>query len=160
MSYLLDTVALIRHFTGEGKIGAAASRILDGVEETDTILVVSAVSLMEVLYLAEKHRISIDLAATLRIMGASSQYMVVDLNAEILTVAESVAFPELHDRLILASAKWLGIPIISSDRDFMDDFPPRTARNTRSGSRVSSSSAMCFARCIGFHLLAGSESSA
>lgn len=71
MSYLLDTVALIRHFTGEGKIGATASRILDSVEDTDTILVVSAVSLMEVLYLAEKHRIKIDLGATLRIIGAS-----------------------------------------------------------------------------------------
>lgn len=118
MSYLLDTVALVRHFTGEGRVGRAASRILDDTDDGDTILVISVVSLMEVLYLAEKHRIAVNLAETLDKIGASSRYMVVDLNPEILQVAESIVFPELHDRLILASAKWLEIPVISSDRDF------------------------------------------
>jgi len=117
MSYLLDTVAIVRHFTGEGRIGKAAAQILDGADDNDTVLAVSVVSLMEILYLAEKHRIAVNLAETLRMIRASSRYMVVDLNAEILQVAESIVFPELHDRLILASAKWLEIPIISSDRE-------------------------------------------
>jgi len=46
------------------------------------------------------------------------QYIIADLTPDILKVAETVEFYELHDRLILATAKWLGIQIISSDSEF------------------------------------------
>jgi predicted nucleic acid-binding protein len=35
-----------------------------------------------------------------------------------LLTATSIDFYELHDRIILATAKWLDIPIISSDKEF------------------------------------------
>ena len=44
----------------------------------------------------------------------------VDLTVEVLQVAEAVVFYELHDRLILATAKWLGIKILSSDSKFKE----------------------------------------
>jgi predicted nucleic acid-binding protein len=116
--YLLDTVAVVRHFTGFGKIGRSASAILDGIEDTDDFLVISVVSLMEIMYLAEKNRIRLSLRAALRTINTSSSYLVLSLNPEILKVAEEIAFPELHDRLILASAKWLGVPVLSSDAEF------------------------------------------
>ncbi len=115
MKYLLDTVALIRHFTGKGKIGHKASGIIDNSENS---LVISVISLMEVMYLSEKHRIEINLTDTLDKIELSSRYIITDLNPDILKVAESVDFYELHDRLILSSAKWLGIKIISSDGKF------------------------------------------
>jgi predicted nucleic acid-binding protein len=118
MQYLLDTVALVRHFTGKGKIGQEASRILNAIEDSDDSLVVSVISLMEVMYLAEKNRIEISLAASLDVIESSSKYTIVDLSPDILRVAETVEFYELHDRLILATAKWLGIKIISSDSAF------------------------------------------
>lgn len=118
MQYLLDTVALIRHFTGKGKIGKDASRILDAIANSDDSLFVSAVSLMEVMYLAEKNRIEISLAETLDMIESSSKYTILDLSPDILRVAETVEFSELHDRLILATAKWLGIKVISSDGEF------------------------------------------
>jgi predicted nucleic acid-binding protein len=40
------------------------------------------------------------------------------LSPDILRVAETIEFHELHDRLILATAKWLGVKIISSDSEF------------------------------------------
>jgi len=60
--YLLDTVALVRHFTGKGKIGDKAAHILDTIEDTENEnkFVISVISLMEVMYLAEKNRIEID----------------------------------------------------------------------------------------------------
>ncbi len=120
MQYLLDTVALIRHFTGRGRIGPTASLILDSVEDSGDSLVISVISLMEIMYLSEKNRIEINLAETLDITDSSSDYIITDLNPDILKVAETVDFRELHDRLILAAAKWLGIKIISSDGEFDD----------------------------------------
>lgn len=65
MRYLLDTVALVWHFTGSGKIGKKAARLLDTAGEGEHEFVISVISLMEVMYLAEKNRIEINLAETL-----------------------------------------------------------------------------------------------
>jgi len=118
--YLLDTVALVRHFTGKGKIGERASHILDSIEDNENKneFVISVISLMEVMYLAEKNRIEINLSKTIDVIESSSKYTIANLNPDILRVAESTDFYELHDRLILATAKWLGIKIISSDGKF------------------------------------------
>lgn len=115
MKYLLDTVTIVRHFSDIGRIGRKALKILN---EPDNDFFISVVSLMEILYLSEKHRIEIDLAETLNKIESSSLYSVVDLTPEILKIAEKTPFKELHDRLILSTAKWLEIPIISSDEEF------------------------------------------
>ena len=59
MEYLADTVAIIRHFSGTGRIGRAARLVLEGVEKGENNLFLSSVSLVEILYLAEKKRIGI-----------------------------------------------------------------------------------------------------
>ena len=118
MQYLLDTVTIVRHFTETGQIGRAAASILDTIEACDNLLIISVISLMEIMYLAEKNRITLSLAETLKRIESSSKYMIINLSPDILRVAETITFPELHDRLLLATAKWLDIPIISSDRAF------------------------------------------
>ena len=115
MKYLLDTVTLVRHFASTGHIGTTALEILN---EFDNHFFISVVSLMEIMYLSEKHRIEIDLTETLTKIESSSLYSVVDLTPEIMKVAEETPFNELHDRLILSTARWLEIPIISSDKNF------------------------------------------
>ena len=119
MNYLLDTVTLVRHFTAQGKIGKQAALILDTIENNRVDkLSISVISLMEIMYLAEKKRIAIDLQETLDLTKDSNRYNIINLTPEILITAESINFYELHDRLILATAKWLDIPIISSDSLF------------------------------------------
>jgi len=115
MQYLLDTVTIVRHFTEIGKLGNKAQEILNGTENT---YVISVVSLMEILYLSEKRRIDIDLKETLNRIELSSLYGIADLTPDILRVANDLIFYELHDRLILSTAKWLDVPIISSDDKF------------------------------------------
>ena len=115
MKYLLDTVTLVRHFTKSGEIGKRAKNILKKSENT---FILSVVSLMEILYLSEKHRIRIDLNKTIKRIEASSKYSVADLTSDVIIVAKDVAFYELHDRLILSTAKYLDIPIISCDKKF------------------------------------------
>lgn len=93
---------------------------MDAIEDegNEDELIVSVISLMEVMYLAEKERIDIGLSETLDDIRASSKYSIANLTPEILVVAETIAFYELHDRLILATAKWLDISVISSDERF------------------------------------------
>ncbi len=58
--FLLDTVAIIRHFSGQGIIGKKAVYILERLDETDNVLIISIISLMEIMYLVEKNRIDIN----------------------------------------------------------------------------------------------------
>ncbi|KPA14146.1 twitching motility protein PilT, partial [Candidatus Magnetomorum sp. HK-1] len=118
MKFLLDTVALIRHFSCEGRIGKKASLILENIEQSNDSLIISVVSLMEILYLSEKNRIPIDLNDTLIKINASAKYTIINLSPEVLKVASITKFYELHDRLIVSTAKWLNIAIISSDKRF------------------------------------------
>jgi PIN domain nuclease of toxin-antitoxin system len=120
MQYLLDTVAIIRHFSDKGRIGYTATNILDHIEKNDDFLVISVISLMEIMYLFEKNRITIDLESTLERIQASSKYGIINLSPEILSVSKTIEFYELHDRLILGTAKWLDIPILSSDHKFSE----------------------------------------
>lgn len=59
------------------------------------------------MYLSEKHRIGLDLTETLNRIEESTIYNIVNLTPEILKVAGITPFKELHDRLILSTAKWL-----------------------------------------------------
>ena len=116
MDYLADTVTVIRHFSGVGRIGKKARSILEGVEEGDHHLFLSTISLVEILYLSEKNRIRINLGETLDIINDSANYSIVDLTTEIVKSAEKIAFPDIFDRLIISTAKYFNAPILTSDR--------------------------------------------
>ncbi len=116
MDYLADTVTIIRHFSGTGRIGRKARTILEGVEKGDHHLFLSTVSLVEILYLSEKKRIMINLGESLDIIDDSANYSIVDLTTEIVKFAEKIDFPEIFDRLIISTARYLGVHILTSDR--------------------------------------------
>lgn len=61
MNYLADTVTIVRHFSGAGRIGLAARLFLEGVKSGENYLFFSTLSLVEIFYLSEKKRIGIDL---------------------------------------------------------------------------------------------------
>lgn len=115
MKYLADTVTIIRHFAKTGKIGKKAKVILDGAEKGRHHIFISVISLVEIMFLSQKMRIKINLRETLEIINNSANYSVVDLNSHIVTVAETIKFPELFDRLILATAKYFGVSMLTPD---------------------------------------------
>jgi len=81
----------------------------------DTIIIIPAIALMEILYLFEKSRIKIDLIQTEELLK-SKNYQCEPLSLEILkTAADIDDIPELHDRMIAATARHLDIPLITND---------------------------------------------
>lgn len=117
MKYLLDTVTIVRYFAQTGSLGLQARSIL---ENNHHEFIISVISLAEIMYLSEKNRIAVDLHQTLELIEKTNNYTIIDLNPDILKVAAHLSFYELHDRLILATAKWLEIPILSSDKRFLN----------------------------------------
>ncbi len=79
MDYLVDTVALVRHLRGGRKIGTRARQILREADAGERIVAISAVTLMEILYLSESRRIPIDLDAVRRLLKRSINYCIVPI---------------------------------------------------------------------------------
>lgn len=118
MEYLLDTVSLVRYLADSGKISVKVRSIFERAEQGEHKFIISTISLMEILYLSEKNRISIELDKVIEKIRASTMYNVVSLSPEIVITAKNIEFYELHDRMILATAKYLDVPIISPDEKF------------------------------------------
>lgn len=116
MNYLADTVALVRHMRGCNRLGAQANHIFQQADAGGLTIFIAGVSLMEILYLSEKRRIPINLADIQTLLSGSQNYQVIPVGLEAVVMAASVDdVPELHDRLILATAKLLEVPIITND---------------------------------------------
>ena len=69
------------------------------------------------MYLSQKMRIKINLKETLKIINNSANYSIADLNPQVVILAEGTGFLELFDRLILATAKHLGVPMLTPDEE-------------------------------------------
>lgn len=116
MEYLADTVALILHLAQEPRIGKEAQQILSQADQGKHRIFVSCISFMEILYLSEKKRISIDLKSILQFVESVDNYQEVPITGQIVAIAHTIDdVPELHDRIIAASAKYLDVPILTSD---------------------------------------------
>lgn len=114
-NYVTDTQALIKFMMGKRVINEQCHQAFLAADRGENIIIIPAVALMEVLYLFEKNRIKIDLIQTEDLLK-SKNYQFEPLSLEILkTASEITDIPELHDRLITATARYFNIPLITND---------------------------------------------
>lgn len=120
MQYLADTVAVIRHFASVGKIGKAAKSILQDADNGKNKILISIISMVEILYLSERNRIPLNLEEVKRKLLHLDNYEIIDLDLDIVETAKTVQGLELHDRLIVSTALSLNVPVLTSDQIITD----------------------------------------
>ncbi|MCW5924397.1 MAG: PIN domain-containing protein [Saprospiraceae bacterium] len=77
---------------------------------------IPAMVLAEVGYLAERKRISATVADVSKLVSTNQNFHFQELSADIVSLAFQIPdIPELHDRLIAATAHWLKIPLLTND---------------------------------------------
>ena len=116
MQYLADTVAIVRHFASVGKIGKAAKSILQDADNGKNKILISIISMVEILYLSERNRIPLNLKEVKRKLLHLDNYEIIDLDLDIVETAKTVQGLELHDRLIVSTALSLNVPVLTSDQ--------------------------------------------
>lgn len=114
-SFVTDTQALVKFMMGKRVINDRSHQAYQSADRGDSTIIIPAIVLMEMLYLFEKNRIDVGLLQTEELFK-SQNYQFEPLSFDILkTAAEIDDIPELHDRLIAATAKYLDIPLITND---------------------------------------------
>lgn len=116
MEYLADTIALTRHLQGHSALGQRARRIFQEADAGEHQIFISAITLMEILYLFDANRIPLSIHDVIATIAASDNYLIFPVNAQVIVAADGIDdVPELHDRIIAGTAKYLAVPIITSD---------------------------------------------
>lgn len=113
--YVTDTVGLILHLE-KRKLGAAAEQIFDSAENGQTVIHIPAMVFAEILYLSEKKRISTNLTDAFQLLQNFSNFKESTMNSEVIESAGQITdIPELHDRIISATARHLNLELITND---------------------------------------------
>jgi len=114
--YVADTMAIVLHLENR-KSSANVKQIFDAADAGgQTIIYIPAIVFAEILYLSEKKRISLTLTDVQKHLQNFSSHRDTLLNFEIIEHAGQLTdIPELHDRLIAATAKFLNLELITND---------------------------------------------
>jgi len=121
MSAVLDTHAAIWYLLDSTKLSNAVYSLIDGAAASGTPTYISAVSLVEVVYLVEHGRIGAD--AFEKFVGELDKenpaFNVVPLDTRIAKALQRIPrslVPDMPDRIIAATALHLGLPLVTRDR--------------------------------------------
>jgi len=114
-SYVTDTQARVKFMMGKKFINDHSHQAYQSADKGESTIIIPAIVLMEMLYLFEKNRIDVGLLQTEELFK-SQNYQFEPLSFDILkTAAEIDDIPELHDRLIAATARYLDLRLITND---------------------------------------------
>jgi len=123
MSAVTDTHALLWWFTESPKLGARAFQCYEKCEAGEFIILIPTIVIAEALSIFDKKRILFDFKRLFKHINESENFVLVPLDYPILQqMVDLKDMPELHDKIILSTAKHLDLPIITKDKR-MQDFP-------------------------------------
>lgn len=113
--YVTDTVALVLRIERR-RMGANAASVFDAVETGAAVIYVPAMVLAEILYLAEKRRISASLSTVADYLRKYTTCKEYSMTFSVVESAGQITdIPELHDRLIAGTARLLDLELITND---------------------------------------------
>lgn len=115
MNYVTDTHALVWYFQADRRLGVNALKAFEQTLHKGKIIVPTVV-LAELMYIARRGRISLSFNETLAIINECKNFEITPLDLETLVIADRIeANLEMHDRLIVATAKKFRVSLLTKD---------------------------------------------
>ncbi len=116
MNFVADTHAILWHFINSPKLTSKASEIFDSCEKGECIIFIPSIVIAEALSIFDKKKISFDFKKLLNKIRESDNFVLIPLDYPILKkMVDLKDVPELHDKIIVSTAKYLNLPIITKD---------------------------------------------
>lgn len=120
-----DTHSFLWFLNKDARLSDAARLAMRKAQTDGEAIYISAISLVEMRYLVEKNRIgALDYQIalqTLRNPRTAPTIVALDLEiADALDQIPRVVVPDMPDRIIAATAKYLGLPLVTADKQIHD----------------------------------------
>jgi PIN domain nuclease of toxin-antitoxin system len=115
-----DTHAALWYLLKNPSLSATARRFMDDAAAAGQDIVVSPISLAEIVYLVEKNRLPASAYEDLKNALADPEYVIEEapFNGEIVEAMLKVSragVPDMPDRIVAATGMYFGAPVISRD---------------------------------------------
>jgi len=115
-----DTHAALWYLLKNSSLSATARRFMDNAAETGYDIMLSPISLAEIVYLVEKNRLPASAYEDLKSALADPEYVIEEapFNGEIVEAMLKVSradVPDMPDRIVAATGVHFGVPVISRD---------------------------------------------
>lgn len=114
-NYVADTMAIVLYLE-KRKLPKEVKFIFNNAEEGKSVISFSTISLMEIGYLFEKKRIDTTIQDVINLTKRYNNFTIHALDENVVLEAFRIKnIPELHDRLITATAAFLKAELITND---------------------------------------------
>ena len=114
MLYVSDTHALIWYTTG--RLPKSTDAVFRSAEIGQSTIFIPTIVLAECLYLIENKKIGMDFDDLLGRIEISRNFIPASFNFYVMKLLPEIKLKELHDRIIVATAKMLNAKLITKDR--------------------------------------------
>jgi PIN domain nuclease of toxin-antitoxin system len=118
ISGVLDTHAFVWYLNGDQRLSTSAQIFISSALQQGQLLSVPAISIVEIIYLEEKNKIPQGFITWLLGSLQSLPFVIVPLDINIIHVIRQIPrtlVPEMPDRVIVATALALGVPLVTKD---------------------------------------------
>ena len=117
LNFVTDTHALLWWFIDSPKLSAKAAEIFEKCEKGETIIFIPSIVIAEALSVFDKKRVAFDFKNLFRKINDSENFVLISLDYPILQkMVDLKDIPELHDKIIVSTAKYLNLPVITKDK--------------------------------------------
>ena len=117
--YVTDTHPFLWYLTGEARrLGSRARTVFDQAEAGRAVIIIPAIVLAESLHISEKGRMKFKFEQVLGMLESALNYRFYPLDLPVIRKASYLrGISEIHDRIIVATAKHLGLELITDDNE-------------------------------------------
>lgn len=116
--YVADSHAFIWFLTEDERLGENARKIFLSADNGDAVIVIPSIVLLETLHVCEERKAELMFSRVLEKIQNSLNYPVYSLDIRVVAECQKLKqFPELHDRVIVATAKLLNAKLLTKDSE-------------------------------------------
>ena len=120
MIYVFDTHVLIWYFIGSKRLKRKLKERIEEVRNTGGRLLVPTIVIAEALAIAEKGKVEFDFQAMYQLIKDEPEFEIVGFTPEIMEEVMHTEIPEIHDRIIVATAKFYRAGLLTKDKIILE----------------------------------------
>jgi PIN domain nuclease of toxin-antitoxin system len=120
MIYVFDTHVLIWYFIGSKRLKRKLKEKIEEVRNTGGCLLVPTIVIAEALAIAEKGKVEFDFQGMYQLIKDEPEFEIVGFTPEIMEEVMHTEIPEIHDRIIVATAKFYRARLLTKDKIILE----------------------------------------